>query len=351
MEEKNNIDKKAISKALSEKLKMPVEITKLEKIGSGYHSDGFKATSWDGKEFFIKRFKSHDLGFVFPERKVFSLMLSQGMAKRSNKKPAPIGIMLANKNEASLLPEIDDDTEIYHVQEFEPKGQDYFSALAKSKEKAEISQSDIIEIKKVVEYISSIHAVKYPLKDSERMKEAYNDGIRSVINSPELAIMMLHDFDENHPILNRAEQKEYLGLMYDVMHKWKNRSDRLCALHGDFWGANFFFKPDYSTWVIDYSRIPWGDPGIDVGWWISQYLWFYTETGNSYFKELGEEFLKEYEGKTGDKEIRKAVSIVLGLMGLIFVFPRFYPDRDAVLGKKFIALITKILKTGELSWN
>lgn len=347
----SGIDKELISKAISEKLGKPVRILKIDEINSGYHSDGFKATSWDGQEFFIKKFKSHDLGFIFPERKVYSLLLSDGMAKRADKSPKPIGVLVANKNEAQMLPDVKDDTEIYHIQEFEKGGQDYFSALKKSIDKKIIDESDKLEIKKIVEYIVSIHSIKYPSQDLDKIKEAYNDSIRSVLNSPELTLMMLHEFEENNPILNRNMQKEYLCLMYDIMHKWRNKSERLCALHGDFWGANFFFRPDYSSWVIDYSRIPWGDPGIDIGWWVSQYLWFYTETGNPYFKELGELFIKEYEQKTGDKEIRKAMTIVLGLMGLIFIFPKFYPDRDLVAGKKFISLIMKILKSGELVWD
>lgn len=350
VEKTDVVSKEALSKALTEKFGKPVQIKEIIKIGAGYHSDGFKAVSSDGQTYFIKRFRSNDLGFAFPERKVFSLMLSDGMAKRSNKKPLPIGIMLANKDEAKILPDITDGTEIFHIQEFEAEGTDYFHTLQQQKDKKQVDEKDHKEIQKVVEYITSVHSIKYHFSDAARMKEAYNDGIRSVLNSPELTLMILHDFDENNPVMDRATQKEYLGLMYDIMHQWKNRSDRLCALHGDFWGANFFFKNDGGAWVIDYSRIPWGDPGIDVGWWLSQYVWLYHETKNSYFKDLGELFLKEYEQKTGDYEIRKAVTIVLGLTGLIHVFPKFYPNLDAKLGKRFLGHIMNVLKKGEFTW-
>ncbi len=346
-----DIDKNALSKALTEKLGKEIQITGIEKIGGGYHSDGYKAISTDGKTYFVKKFKSHDLGFVFPERKVFSLLLSDGMAKRAQQKPLPVGILLANKDETKIIPDITDETEIYHIQEYEPEGTNHYTALQQRKEKRCIDEKDREEIRKIIDYIASIHAIKYPVADDGRKQEAYKDGIRSVLNSPELTLMILHDFDANNPVLDLSAQKEYLGLMYEVMHRWKNRSDRLCALHGDFWGANFFFRNDGSHWVIDYSRIPWGDPVIDVGWWLSQYLWFYFETGNEYFKELGELFLKEYEQKTNDHEIRKAVTIVLGLMGLINIFPRFYPNLDANLGKQYVAHIINILKAGEFKWE
>ncbi|MFH2232579.1 MAG: phosphotransferase, partial [Patescibacteria group bacterium] len=143
----------------------------------------------------------------------------------------------------------------------------------------------------------------------------------------------------------------YIGLMLNLIHKWKDRCDRLVALHGDFWGTNLFFKKDGSIWVIDYSRIPWGDRGIDIGWWLSQYLWFYHETQNEYFKELGEKFLDMYEKKSGDKEIRRAVSLALGLMGIIYISPRFYPDLNMEIGKKFFYNILEILNVNQFVWK
>ena len=345
------ISKEVLSKVLSEKCGKLIEVVGLEKIGGGYHSDGFKVTSKDGQNFFIKKFKSNDLGFAYPERKIFSLLISDAMGKRAAKGPAPIGVLVVNKGEAKLLPDIKEDSEIYHIQEFGFGGKPYFEELSKRKDKKEIDETDKEEIIKIVDYISGIHSIKYHIADESRIKEVYRDGIRAVINSPELTIMLLHGFDENNPILNLAEQKEYLGLMYEVIQKWKNKYSRLCALHGDFWGANLFFKEDNSLWVVDYSRIPWGDAGIDIGWWVSQYLWSYSETKNPYFKELGEFFIEEYERKTQDKEIREATTIVLGLMGLVIIFPKFHSDRDITLGRQFIEKIKKILLRGKLEWD
>ena len=348
------ISKEVFQDLLQEKFGNAFSIQSIEKTGSGYHSDGFKITTKD-QVFFMKKFKSHDLGFAYPERKVFSLLVSQAMGKRSSQKPSPLGVVLVNKKEgkkkAMILPEIRDDTEIYHIQEFASGGDSYYSMLQKRKEKLEVDATDHKEIDKIVSYLASLHAQKYPSSDSSRLKEMYNDGIRSVLSNPELTLMLLHDFDEHSPLLDRNAQKEYLGLMYDVIHRWKNRSDRLCALHGDFWGTNFFLREDGSTWVADYSRIPWADPGIDVGWWLAQYLWFYHETRNPYFKELGELFLQQYERKTGDKEIRSAVALAFGFLGLVYIFPKFYPQLDIELGKRFIAHVMNILDKGRFTWE
>src|SRR3989344_96702 len=345
------INKEIISKFISEKLNENINIIKIEKIGHGYHSDGFKLTANNNKNYFLKKVKSHDLGFELPERKVSSLLTGHEMAKRVNKSPLPIGITLINKNNSGILPDLNEETEIYHIQELETNGKNYWDMIKEKENKKIIDKEDIEEINKVVDYISHVHSIKHPSKDVERLKSVYNDSLRSILSHPELTFMLLHDFKEDHEFFPRSLQKEYIGLMYDLVHKYKDKYERLSALHGDFWGANFFFKVNKDTWVIDYSRIPLGDPGEDIGLWFSQYWARYQMTNNNYFKELGELFLKTYEIKTGNKEIRKHISVVLGLMALINITPRFYPNLDPKIGKKIIENTLEILKNGELKWN
>lgn len=346
-----DINLNKISQLISQKLKKDVELVAIEKIGSGYHSDGFKLTGKDGHSYFLKKVKSSDLGFEIPERKVSSLLVSDGMGKRTGFSPRPIGVVIDSGDEIAIMPDINTETEIFHIQEFESEGTSYWSLLQEKKAKTKVDEQDIKELEAVADLIVKIHSIKYPDNDLERQKTVYRDGIRATLTNSELTMMFLHEYEEENPFIPPSKQEEYVGLIINQLHKWKNRSDRLCALHGDFWGANLFFRPDKSTWIIDYSRIPWGDPGIDVGWWLSQYLWFYHETGNEYFKELGEAWLNIYEQKTGDKEIREAVAIVFGLMGVIFTTPKFYPDRDVVIGKKWMANILQILREGKFLWT
>jgi thiamine kinase-like enzyme len=346
----NRIDLPKISSLIFQKLGKEVELLSAEKIGSGYHSDGFKLTAKNGQTYFLKRVKSHDLGFELPERKVMSLLLSNGMSRRSALQPQPIGVILSNKNETGIIPEINEETEIYQLQEFQPEGISYWSILQNNKQKKHVDAKDLSELEKITDYICHIHQVKHPAKDVEQLKSVYNDGLRSVLISPELTIMLLHDFTEEHPLLPISQHGAYVGLMLNLIHEWKNRYERLSALHGDFWGANLFFKANGEVWVIDYSRIPWGDPGVDIGWWLSQYLWSYHETKNEYFKELGEKFLEIYIKKSGDQEIRQAVSLTLGLLGIIYISPRFYPELNLVAAKSFFDNIKEILKSKQFVW-
>ena len=348
----HDIDLKKISKLLSEKTGESVELTSIEKAGSGFHSDGFKISSKDGKTFFLKRVKSLEGGFEFPERRISSLLVSDSMARRANQSPRPIGVILMKDEHAQIAHDISDDHTIYHVQEFETASSSYLDMLDGRHKKKSLDEEDAHELAAVIEFISGVHAIRHPSADEKIKKAVYNDGIRAVIVHPELTFTLLHDFPHDYPHLPLKDQERIIGLMWANTHDWKDRADRLTALHGDFWGANIFFKHDGSLFAIDYSRIPWGDPGIDVGWWLSQYLWRYHKTGNPYFKELGEEFLRRYIAKTGDTEIRKAVTLSIGFLGIVNIYPKFHPDGiEKALGDNFLGAIYQTLENKEFVWE
>jgi len=349
-----NINLERISKLLSEKIGENIVINRIELIGSGYHSDGFKLTSSDDRSFFIKRVKSNDLGFEFPERKVSSLLVSDGMGKRSGQGVKPIGVILENENQGFVMPEINDNTKIYHIQEHiedhKSGNKNYFELLIERKDKKYISDSDVKELEVITDLISKIHFDKHLPHDQERLKKIYNDSLRSIISNPELTLLILQTFPDDHPLLPRKKHKDHLGLMLEAVYRWEGRHDRLRNLHGDFWGSNLFFN-ERGVHLVDFSRIPFGDPGIDICWWVFQYLWFYYETDNKYYKDLGEKFLELYEKKSGDKEIREAIIIAAGIVGILYITPLFHPNLDMKIGERFLNNVWKILENKKFDWN
>jgi thiamine kinase-like enzyme len=347
----DNINLSVFSKLASQKLGKEIVFNSIENIGSGYHSDGFRLTAEDGSSYFLKYIKSHDLGFEFPESKAMTLMVSNGMERRAaGQNPLPVGVIVTEGTEGVVLPELTENSKVYHLQEFGGTGVSYSNLLEKNSGKTAVDDEDRRQLNAIADALTSIHFVKHPSKDKEQLNSIYNDGIRNMLIHPELSLMALSEFPSDYEVLNLEEQKEFIGLMYENIKSWMNRGDRLTALHGDFWGANIFFREDDSLFIIDFSRIPWGDPAIDVGWFTSELLWRYNRTGSSYFKELIEEWLRIYEEKTGDTEIRKALPIMLGWSGIVQIYPRWYPDLNIEAGKKFINHIREILKHKELIW-
>ena len=201
------------------------------------------------------------------------------------------------------------------------------------------------------EFLCGVHLIKHPAKEIGQLKAVYDDGLRNTLINPELSLMVLSEFPADYKILDLDGQKEIITLMYENIKAMMGRHERLTALHGDFWGANLFFREDDSLFVVDYSRIPWGDPGIDVGWFIAEYLWNYHLTGNNYFRELVELWLNIYEEKSGDKEIRNNIALIIGWTGIVQIYPRWFPDIDIEVGTKFINHIKLILKNKKFIWN
>ena len=341
------MDKKKASLLLSRILKRPVRVLAISPVGSGYHSKGYKIKT-PGKDYFIKQVISHDLGFEFPERKLSALVLSESMNKRARAFPRSLGVLAKNKR-AELLPAMTDATAFYHVQEYGGDGTSYLQILNDRRLRTRMDQEDVHELDQIISFIARIHRIKHSVKDRKQLDAIYNDYLRNVIGHQEYAIQLLHAFPADAPILSPRKQAAYLGLLLEQMHHWKGRSDRLRALHGDFWAANAI-KAGERIYFVDYSRMPWGDPAMDVGFWIALYVFMWHKTGNRYYRELADTFLKLYVQKTHDKEILKAISYPLGLVAIMYAHPTWVPGIAPRVRRSFFDHIVLMLKRKEFFW-
>ena len=343
------MDKKEISIILTEKLGKKVTVIEILLIDSGHHSEGYKIVTQEGNSYFVKKIKSYDIGFEFPERKISSYLVSHSMLKRADIAPKTIGVVIKNTG-MEFLPEIKESTEIYHFQEYAGEGRKYIDMLDDKVHKKRIDDSDKREIDLIIDFIVKIHKIKHHSKDKEQLKSIYNDCLRNVIGNPEYLLMLLHSIPDNNPILCPQNQGEFMALMLENMHFFKDRSERLVALHGDFWGANVFFRKDGSFFVIDYSRMPWGDAGFDIGFWMSQYLLKYHQGNKIYFKELGNYFLNEYIRKTKDKEITQTMVYSLGLIAAMYASPIWVSGIEEKVRISFFNHICGMLKKKDFYW-
>ncbi len=344
----NEINLSALSEAISNQLKTSVELVSIEKAGSGFHATGFKLTTSDGRSFFIKKITINSDGFEFPERKLSALVLSHNMNLRAGVKPASLGVILEHEGTAFSLSQISSETNIYHIQEFGVLGANYFSLLNEDLDKKEVDEKDVARIQNIVDAIGSVHSITPTAVDEKHLGAMYMDSLRAELVHPELTVTLMHALDEEHPILPRAKQGEFIALYLKVIHDWKGRYNRTRALHGDFWGANVLVQEDATVSLIDFSRIPWGDPGIDIGRWIAQYVWLYIVTQNSYFKELGELFLTTYEKRTGDTEIQSALTT--GYIFPILVYATMFTDTKEEIRKQMFDHGCAVLEKGEFFW-
>lgn len=91
---------------------------------------------------------------------------------------------------------------------------------------------------------------------------------------------------------------------YDLYMKiMKGDRNRPCVhLHGDFHSKNIIIGQDARVHLIDWSHIPYGDPGIDVGIFLTEIEIACTLQGKDY-KSLQQIFLETYISETQDHHI------------------------------------------------
>lgn len=342
-----------IAAALSERLGRSVALVRAEEITGGFQSDAFKLTTETGEVFFLKRIK-HDgeAGFEHPERHLSSLLTSHGMGRRAGVGPAPVGVIFVRKDEVVAIPEIDEHTTLYHAQVFaEALGPSYWSLLSEQRSKSAVDAEDRRETEAIARLLVAIHQGKKPSSDRRILRTLYQDSLQSLLAHPGYFFRFLADFGPAHPFLPRRKHGEYVGMMLRLIYTWEERFERLRPLHGDFWGTNIFFTSDGAATAVDFSRIPYGEPGIDVGYFVAQHLWFYHDTGNTYFKKLGELFIDAYMRETGDKKIREALTLPFGLLALLYCNPRFHPDNNPASEKSFFRAVCESVRKGKLVWG
>lgn len=342
-----------VAKGLSVRLGRMITLVGAEEIAGGFQSDAFKLTAETGEVFFLKRIKyDGEAGFEYPERHLSSLITSHGMGKRAGIGPAPVGVILVRKDEVVAIPEVDEHTTLYHAQTFaEALGPSYWSLLNGRRSKSVVDADDRRETETIARLMVSIHHGKKPSSDPRVLKTIYKDSLQSLLAHLGYFFRFLADFGSVHPFLSRRKHGEYIGMILRLIYRWEERFERLCPLHGDFWGTNIFFTSDGAATAVDFSRIPYGEPGIDIGYFVAQHLWFYHDTGNVYFKTLGELFIQLYIQKTGDKKIRETLTLPFGLLALLYCNPRFHPDNNPVSEKSFFLAVCESVRKRKLVWG
>ncbi len=337
-------------KTILSNIKVGFDIERIEPLTEGFQSQIFKLNSTDKQELILKVLKSNRQGFEYNERNLANLVLSQSMADKLRLNPKILLNLQVQDNNLHPLTELKDDDYLIQIMEYEPDGKSYWEMLHNKSAEQEITDIDKKEIKSVLKFLIKLQNNNIPKYIIENTTMVAKDAWRNLITNPELALALLSDFGDNHSVLPRSKHGELIGLMIKDIYRLEGFDSKLVCVHGDFWGANFYFKKDGSNWVIDYSRIPYGDPAIDVGWWVSQYIWLFIKTKKNLYKQLLEFFIDQYISQTGDKTIKERLPLVITLLMIINISPKLYTlnEESIKAAKEFYNFAVICLDQGKL---
>ena len=85
--------------------------------------------------------------------------------------------------------------------------------------------------------------------------------------------------------------------------------------------SNVLLDEKNAPFFIDYSRIPYGDAGIDIGWFVGYMLFSKICTENKIYLEAAQYFVDQYIAFSGDSKILDYCLMSLFWLGIIWTFP------------------------------
>jgi thiamine kinase-like enzyme len=224
------------------------------------------------------------------------------------------------------------------------EGTEYVHDLTRLSEQEKFEPQDIPRTKALARYLASIHKKKYR---GGFARDLYARKIRDTVGHGEC----IFGLSDSYPF----EAGEEYGLEEIeekcIAHRWKlkEKSHRLCQVHGDFHPANILFSKKTGSEdfrLLDRSRGEWGEPADDVCALSINYIFASLKkygTLKGVFLELFEEFLGAYLDETKDEEIMEALPLFYTFRALVIASPVWYPELTKETRKQIISFANNIL--------
>lgn len=219
-------------------------------------------------------------------------------------------------------------------------GTGYYKDLERIRDEQRAEPGDMNRVLALSDYLVQIHSLKH------RSPELYTRRIRELIGHGECIMGIIDNYPQSYEIIGR----ELLHRIETTCVEWrwriKDRSQRLCQVHGDFHPWNILFRNDTDFTVLDRSRGEWGEPADDLATITINYLFFslqQSETIGGIFEEMFLAFWQNYISKTGDRDMLEVVAPFYAWRGLVIASPVWYPKLSNTIRMKLVQFIINVL--------
>jgi hypothetical protein len=309
------------------------ELRGLERLGKGLHGAGYLvrfSTSEGEKRLIMKTLFPSNFGHEHYSDRAKVLLLAHDAYNRMKKHVHSLDIV--GESGEGLI-SLKDAREFYLFME-EAQGRTYFQDMDAILERGFLSDADKDMAQRLARFLADIHSDKYRGEDR---KILYRRRIRELIGHGECIMGVIDTYDATEFITGQALM-EYAGACLAWWGKLRDRSERLCAVHGDFHPGNIRFHGDDFS-VLDRSRGIWGEPADDVSCLAMNYVYYALKHRGDFegpFAELCKLFFERYLEETQDQGLFEVIQPFFAFRALVIANPRFYPADSNKIKRKLL---------------
>jgi aminoglycoside phosphotransferase family enzyme len=314
----------------------------IERLGKGVHGTAFRIKfniSNQEKRLIIKTLFPSGFGHDHYSDRAQVLLLAHAVYNEMPNHVRAVDVV-GEKDEGFIS--VKDTHEFYLLME-ESHGESYFSDLDAILERGRLTNLDREKAVMLGRFLAKIHREAY---NGENRKTLYRRRIRNLIGHGE-CIMGIIDSYNSVDFTTDQELVEYAGKCLAWWGKIRDKSERLCNVHGDFHPGNIRFWNKHFT-VLDRSRGQWGEPADDVSCLAINYIYYAIKDNGSFkgsFTELFRLFMNSYLEETRDDEFFEVIQPFFAFRVLVIANPKFYPEETSETRRKLLGFGQSVLET------
>jgi len=221
------------------------------------------------------------------------------------------------------------------------EGSGYFKDLERIRDSGRAAALDLDRTIALADYLTVIHAERI------NAPSLYTRRIRDLMGHGECIMGMIDNYPATFEFITQPLLKEIEFACNEWRWRIKDRTHRLCRVHGDFHPWNILFRANTNFTVLDRSRGEWGEPADDVATMTINYLFFSLQRSGRLegeFEKLFNLFWDRYLAKTNDRELLEVIAPFYAWRGLVIASPAWYPHLSTAVRKTIFNFIGNVLK-------
>lgn len=234
--------------------------------------------------------------------------------------------------------------EFFIVMDF-VEGLQYAEDLDRIKETGTLTALDVKRVDLLAEYEAMIHTTK------SHNSQLYTRRIRDLFGRGDCITGIIDSYPKDERTFAFTSDEEFEKIEKKCIRwRWKikDKTHRLCQVHGDLHPYNIIWQGPQKIVLLDRSRGEWGEAADDVSCLSINYIFWSLIGSNQFggaFQSMFYAFFERYLNSTKDKELLQVIQPFFAFRCLVIAHPLFYPDINVENRRRIFNFINSVLET------